>query len=212
MTSYGATRNKGLSPFFLLALATARRVSELQALSKDIGWSSNTVRLSYLASFVAKNETRSHPIPRSFSVTGLMSLVGRDSMDYLLCPVRSLKEYVNRTELLRGQHLHLFCSTKDPAVPMTKNGMSFFLKDLIRKAHEDCPSDALPLFKLQARNVRAVATSFSFLRNVPLRDILDTVCWKTDSVFATNYLKDLSFRYGDCHSLGPVVAAGAILP
>ena len=94
---------------------------------------------------------------------------------------------------------------------MTKNGMSFFLKDLIRKAHDEIPAERLQLFRLQARDVRSVATSFAFLRNVPLREIIETVSWKTNSVFASSYLKDLSFSYGDALSLGPIVAANSVV-
>ena len=94
---------------------------------------------------------------------------------------------------------------------MTKNGMSFFLKDLIRRAHDEIPAERLQLFKLQARDVRSVSTSFAFLRNVPLRDIIESVSWKTNSVFASHYLKDLSFRFGDAHSLGPIVAASSVI-
>ena len=87
----------------------------------------------------------------------------------------------------------------------------FFIRDLVRRAHDAVPNDCLPLYKVRAHDVRAVATSFAFLRNVPLQSIIDTVNWKTNSVFASHYLKDLAFQYGDCHSLGPLVATNSIL-
>ncbi|MEO1301489.1 MAG: hypothetical protein AAFU83_04625, partial [Bacteroidota bacterium] len=204
-------RSLTIKTLFLLALASARRMGELQAISKDVGFRSGCVQLSYLLSFVAKNETRAHPIDRVFSIKGLAPLVSPRDRDILNCPVRALKEYVSRVLHLRDGHQHLFCSVSKPSRPISKNAISFFIRDLVRRAHEGVPSDCLPLFKVRAHDVRAVATSFAFLRNVPLQSIIDTVNWKTNSVFASHYLKDLAFQYGDCHSLGPIVVTNSVL-
>ena len=51
---------------FLLALATAKRVGELQALSKKVAFRGDDATVSYLPFFVAKMESASNPLPRSF--------------------------------------------------------------------------------------------------------------------------------------------------
>ena len=56
---------------FLIALATAKRVGELQALPRLVSFSSSAAGLSYVPEFVAKTETATHPLPRSFEVKSL---------------------------------------------------------------------------------------------------------------------------------------------
>ena len=168
-------RNLTVKCLFLVSLATAKRMSEIQAISKDVGFRSGGAQLSYLLSFIAKNETRAHPIPRVFEVKGLAALVGPQERDVLNCPVRALKEYVARVKHLRSGHRNLFCSISSPSRPLSKNSISFFMRDLVTKSHESVPRDCLPLYKVRAHDIRAVATSYAFLRNVPLQSIIDSV-------------------------------------
>ena len=51
---------------FLLALATAKRVGEIQALSRFVFFRGGDACLSYVPEFVAKSESLSRSIPRSF--------------------------------------------------------------------------------------------------------------------------------------------------
>ena len=53
---------------FLLSLATARRVGELQAMSRDVSFSDSDAFLSCLPEFRAKTESAVNPLPRSFCV------------------------------------------------------------------------------------------------------------------------------------------------
>ena len=53
---------------FLLSLATARRVGELQALSLQVSSSGDDLFLSYPLEFRAKMESSVRPLPRSFPV------------------------------------------------------------------------------------------------------------------------------------------------
>ena len=50
--------------------------------------------------------------------------------------------------------------------------MSFFLKTLIREAHEKFSPLDETLFKVKAHDIRSVATSLAFSRNVALDKIL----------------------------------------
>ena len=56
---------------FLLALATAKRVGELQALSSVVTFVQGDACLSYVPEFVAKLESLTRSIPRSFLVRSL---------------------------------------------------------------------------------------------------------------------------------------------
>ena len=58
----------------LLALATAKRVGELQALSSVVTFVGGNACLSYIPQFVAKSESLTRSIPRSFLVKSLSDL------------------------------------------------------------------------------------------------------------------------------------------
>ena len=60
-----------LKTLFLLALATAKCVGELQALSSVVTFVGLDACLSYVLQFVAKSESLSRSIPRSFLVKSL---------------------------------------------------------------------------------------------------------------------------------------------
>ena len=87
---------------FLLALASAKRVSELHGLSFRIrysrGWRSCT--FSFLPDFIAK--TQSPSIPDScfeeFSIPSLDDFVGDDQDELPLRPILALRKYLSRTE------------------------------------------------------------------------------------------------------------------
>ena len=82
---------------FLVALATARRVGELQALSRIVSFSSTSAGLSYVPEFLAKTETAVRPLPRTFAIQSLGDFAAGLQEDLLLCPVRALSEYIART-------------------------------------------------------------------------------------------------------------------
>ena len=81
---------------FLVPLATAKRVGEIQALSRMVSFSSMGAGISYVPEFLAKTETAVRPLPCSFSIQSLQDFVASLPKDLLLCPVCSLREYLRR--------------------------------------------------------------------------------------------------------------------
>ena len=71
---------------FLLALATAKRVGELQALSSVVTFVGGDACLSYVPQFAAKSESLTRSIPRSFLVKSLSNFAAGLDDDLLLCP------------------------------------------------------------------------------------------------------------------------------
>ena len=110
---------------FLIALATAKRVGELQALSRLVSFSSSAAGLSYVPEFVAKTETATRPLPRSFGVQSLGDFAAGLPEELLLCPVRSLSAYMTRTSQVVNRPRRLFVSPKCPSRAMSKNGISY---------------------------------------------------------------------------------------
>ena len=82
----------------LVALATAKRVGELQALSKVVLFQGNDMILSYLPHFVAKTERVDATLPRSFRLCSLVEFTGDLKEGSLLCPVRALCTYLEHTK------------------------------------------------------------------------------------------------------------------
>ena len=69
--SQASFRALTLTTLFLLALATAKRVGELRALSSVVTFVAGVACLSYIPQFVAKSESLTRSIPRSFLVKSL---------------------------------------------------------------------------------------------------------------------------------------------
>ena len=63
----------------------------------------------------------------------------------------------------------------------------------------------------RAHSVRSVATSTAFARNVPVSSLLEAASWCSASVFTSFYLRDVQFESNQGFSLGPFVAAGAVV-
>ena len=80
-----------LKTLILLALATAKRVGELQALSSIVTFVAGDACLSYIPQFVTKSESLTRSIPRS-----LADFAAGLNPDLLLCPVRALCLYLLR--------------------------------------------------------------------------------------------------------------------
>ena len=193
---------------FLVALASAKRVGELHALSVRAVSQGSDIVLSYHPWFLAKTETASNPLPRSFVIKSLAEFVGTLEEERLLCPVRALRCYLARTKTLPARSKSLFCSLARPSAPMSKNGISYLIREVLSGAGAVEGDGATPP---RAYSVRAVATSSALYRNVAVPNIMAAATWKTNSVFASFYLRDMAYSLGGTWSLGPFVAAGQVV-
>ena len=101
---------------FLLALATAKRVGELQALSSVVTFVGLDACLSCIPQFVAKSESVTRSIPRSFLVKSLSDFAAGLDADLLLYPVRAFRIYLDRTRSLSPLRHRLFVSPRRPSL------------------------------------------------------------------------------------------------
>ena len=187
----------------LLALATAKRVGELQALSSVVTFVHGDACLSYVPQFVAKSESLTRSVPRSFLVKSLSDFAAGLDDDLLLCPVRALRLYLDRTASLAPLRHHLFVSPRCPSCSLSKKAISFFLRDVISSAGASLPE----VGRLRAHDVRSVSTSVAFHRNWSVSAVLESATWSSSSVFSF-YLRDLQHEYDGILSLGPFVTVG----
>ena len=190
---------------FLLALATAKRVGELQALSSIVTFVGFDACLSYVPQFVAKSESLTRSIPRSFLVKSLSNFSAGLNEDLLLCPVRALHIYLDRTRHLTSLRHRLFVSPRRPSRSMSKNAVSFFLREVITAAGASRPE----VGSILAHEIRGISTSVAFHRNWSVSAVLESATWRSSSVFSSFYLCDIQHEYDGIRSLGPFVVAGS---
>ena len=164
--------------------------------------------LSYLPSFVAKTESLTNPIPRSFLLKSLTNFVGDLEEDRLLCPVRALQYYLRATKHVVNRPSSLFVSPSNQSRAISKNAISFFLRETISGTGALCEGEGQTL---RAHSIRGVSTSLAFRRNWSLQQVLKAATWKSNSTFASFYLKDISYTWDNCKSLGPFVSAGQVI-
>ena len=126
-------RNKARKARFLLATSTAKRVGALQALSFSVSHRGDDLVLHYDPFFLAKTESVSNPFPRSVIVQSLMDFVG-DLPERVLCPVRAVRYLRRAARSLKFTPSRLFVSPSDHRRSMSKNAMSFFLRQLITES------------------------------------------------------------------------------
>ena len=200
--------NLALKTLFLVSLATAKKGGELQAFSAIVPSSPGGLTLSYVPEFVAKTESISNPLPRSFLLRSLGDFVGDLPEELLLCPVRALSIYIKRTSYIKPRPRTLFVSPRCPTRGISKNAVLFLLRSLISSAGalggDEGPSP-------KAHSIRAMATSVAFMKNWSLDRGLEAATCRTQSVFTPFYLKDVSSTLGDIHSLGPFVTSGQVV-
>ena len=164
--------------------------------------------VSYLPSFVAKTETTINPISRSFVIKSLRDFAGDLPEGLSLCPVRALNIYIKRTKSLLNRPRSLFVAPRCTSRSISKNAISFFLRKVILNAGALRDSEGP---SLRAHSIRGMATSAAFVRNCSINKILEAASWKSNSVFSLYYFKDLEYSLEDWKSLGPFVAAGAVV-
>ena len=190
--------NKTRKVLFLVAMATAKRVGELQALSFSVSHRGDDLVLHYDPFFLAKTESVSNPLPRSVIVQSLADFVG-DLPERVLCPVRAVRYLRRAARSVEFTPSRLFVSPSDP-----KRTMSFFLRQLITES--GAVSSSVPP---RAHDIRGIATSLNYYSNLSISAIKEAATWKSNRVFAMRYLKDMSATRSRLKAMDPLIAAGS---
>ena len=175
---------------FLLALASAGRISELTALQRGgtsvVFQPSGTVMLTPDPTFLAKNE----PKDARWEPWSIPPLPECPS----LCPVTTLKRYLEVTksydsgQLFRGETSGHELSKKQLAQKIV-----FFIERADPNQHA------------HVHQIRGLATSLNFLKHLCFEDLKKYTGWKSPRVFYKHYLGPIS------QLSVPVVAAGKIV-
>ena len=196
---------------FLIALATAARVGEIHAIDvtriKFQRREHGAVFLGLCWDFIAKNQLPGQS-DRQFKIPPLSSIVGReDEEELLLCPVRALKIYLERTKEDRGKRKRLFLPvSKTVKTEISKNAIALWLRATILEAYEAAGLE--PPSAHNPHEIRALASTMALHSNCSVSAIMEGCFWRSDTVFANHYLRDLAVEdVKGFHSFGPMVVA-----
>lgn len=156
----------------LLSICSPQRVSEISAL-----------QLSHMR---AKREEVSFVIPmtKNRRMGEAHTVSYKSFRNPVLCPVRAIKDYIARTQSIRGHIDHLFVTTRKPHKKVAPATVARWVKDLLRI----CGVDAT----FGAHSTRAASTSKAASSGVPLSAILDAANWSPSAcVFQKFYNKPI---------------------
>lgn len=182
-----------LKTIFLVAITSARRVSELAALSSKPSlcvFHKDKVTLRLDPSFLPKCVSNFH--------------LGQDIFLPTLCPNpsnleekrwhtldvrRALKIFLARTQSLRrSDRLFINISPPNVGLPMSAASLSKAVREAIAEAYktlkETVPSG------ITAHSLRSAATSAALLHNVPIVDICRAATWASTTTFTRHYRLD----------------------
>ena len=179
----------------LLALATAKRVGDLQALSVSsecMQFMNNDLKvlLKPHLKFVPKNMVvpKEPVVLLAFHPPPFGSV--EDERLNCLCPVRALRAYYDRTAGSRASS-QLFVEMGNVLVrkPVSRPTLSKWIVDAIRLAYSRAGVEVPAALK--AHSTRGVATSWALAKGVSIQEICVSANWSSPSTFAAYYHLDI---------------------
>ncbi|KAL0149110.1 hypothetical protein M9458_055542, partial [Cirrhinus mrigala] len=178
-----------LKTALLTALASIKRVGDLQAFSVneaclEFGPADSHVVLRPRPGYVPKVPTT----PFRDQVVNLQALPPEeaDPALALLCPVRALRVYVDRTRSFRrSEQLFVCFGGQQKGNAVSKQRLAHWVVDAISLAYES-QGEPCPL-EVRAHSTRSVASSYALAHGASLADICRAAGWATPNTFARFY-------------------------
>ena len=179
----------------LLALTTAARVSELTALTiTGITFSGDYKVIinqdpAFAPKHVATLYRRTPVVLRAYFPEPQGEL---ETRRHLLCPVRAVRLYMQRTsDSRRTQQLLVTYGGRTPGSALSSQRLSHWLRDGIAAAYQTVGKRA-PMLK--AHSTRGMATSIAVKANVDWDAIRNIAGWTGDQTFMRFYYRDVESR------------------
>ena len=175
---------------FLLALATASRVSEIHSLTLDTGHfrkEKKGIRLLPNMQFLAKTQTMHRPWEPIY--VPAFDNFATDSSDLTLCPCRALNNYIQRTKTIRKSNRLFITFQKNNHKEASKDSIARWIVSTVRFAYENADKETLKM--VRAHDTRKLSTSWALFNGASSSEILKAAHWATESTFTSFYLKDV---------------------
>ena len=203
-----------LKTAFLLALAAAKRCSEIHTLAMDsehlrFYQFDGSVSLLVQPGFLAKNQLPSI-CPDPIVIPNLACISNREHPDRLLCPIRALKFYLKMTKPYHQNRTRLFLPIKGKQ-EFSKSSVSRWISYTFKIAYRKLTCKDFPFLKIKAHVVRALSSSWAFFDKVPLNEILKAAVLNQSSTFAKFYLRDMPQQLQNLQDFGPIVVAQKVV-
>jgi hypothetical protein len=192
-----AVKELSLKTALLLALASAKRVGDLQAFSVHedcirFGPGDCNVTLRPRQGYVPKSLNT----PFKAQVVLLPALsselsVSRDiDAQSAVCPVRALRMYMTRSAAFRQSDQLFVCfGGCNKGRGVSKQRLAHWIVDAIALAY-DCQGVVCPL-NIKAHSTRAIASSWAWSRGMSIRDLCLAAGWSSQNTFARFYKLDV---------------------
>uniref|UniRef100_A0A803JI75 Tyr recombinase domain-containing protein n=1 Tax=Xenopus tropicalis TaxID=8364 RepID=A0A803JI75_XENTR len=186
---------------FLLAISSARRVSEISALSHlqpYLVFHEDRAVLRTLPSFVPKVGSSFH-INQDITIPSFCSKPSspKEVALHALDPVRALKFYLHRTKDIR-QSSALFIVPAGPqkGFPASKATLSRWIREAIRRAY--IARGKQPPLHLKAHSTRGISTSWAFRNRASAEQVCRAATWSSIHSFTKFYRFEI-FAASDAH-------------
>ena len=164
-----------LKKFFLLAITRPSRSADLSQLDSS-GMRSSVNGVSFIPSTLAKQSRQGKPI-KSFFFPSF-------PQNPILCLVRTLSAYLDKTNQVRGSETKLFLPFIKPHKAVTSSTISRWLRTILEQAGIN--SEIFSAHSTPEASALAAARG-----GVTLEDILKAANWRLESVFQRFYDKQL---------------------
>ncbi|XP_063442143.1 uncharacterized protein LOC134722452 [Mytilus trossulus] len=179
-----------LKTVFLMALASAARVSEIHSFTindKHFRKEQRGIRLLPNMQFLAKTQTLNKPWEPVFIPK--FENYATDPKDLLLCPCRALLAYIKRTEVLRKSQRLFVTYQKNHHVEASKNSIARWIVNTVKYAYEHADTDTLQF--VRAHDTRKLSTSWALFNGLSSQEILRAAHWSNETTFTSYDLKDV---------------------
>ncbi|VDI49919.1 Hypothetical predicted protein [Mytilus galloprovincialis] len=135
-----------------------------------------------------------------------------DSSSKVLCPIRVLLLYLQRTQSLRtSSNSRLFIPINKGKQDLSVKTISTWICKTIQLAYSFSNEELLNSMHIKAHDVRAISTSWALFNNASLEEVLSAGFWRTENSFISHYLQSLATQAQSLYSLGPLVSAQRVV-
>ena len=111
--------------------------------------------------------------------------IARYPPDKIICPYTCLREYIHRTQKLRGTETMLFISYVKPYKPVSRDTSSRWTKATLKKCGIDTTI-------FSAHSTKAASSSKAFAKAVPIHEIMAKAGWRSAQTFYRHYFKPIT--------------------
>ncbi len=157
----------------LLALLTGQRCQTIHKLSVKSMKLEDNKCVFYITSLLKQSKQGKHLAPIE-----LLSFPRNKN----ICVVEVIKEYLRRTKVFRDGHTQLLLSYLKPHLPISKDTLARWIRDVLHKAGVDT--------QFGAHSTRSASTSAAASKGLPIDIVLKAAGWSSASTFTRFYKRE----------------------